>query len=394
MRRLLALILLMLCTPLTAGEKLPSFSDAELRQILSHGPWPPQVTADSSNRVSGNAAAIELGARLFFDRRLSRDGSRACASCHLPERSFTDGRKLALGLAAGERNTPALINPRLQRWFSHDGANDSLWSQSIAPMLNPRELGSTPQAIAGLARKDTDVACRYEKAFGTQAAANDDDVMVNLAKAIAAYQETIVSARTPFDEFRDALARGDRVAASAYPQAAQRGLKIFVGKGNCALCHVGPNFTHGEFADIGVPFFSGKGRVDAGRHDGIRKLQASRYNLLGAYNDDTSGANAQSTRHVALEHRNFGEFKVPSLRNLKFTAPFMHNGSMATLADVVRHYSEVNEERLHADGANIVKPLRLTAREQADLVAFLDSLSTARPQWRSTKPLEGAACRP
>lgn len=396
LRRRLALLCLVLAAPLPAADDaLLPFSADEVNQILAHGPWPPQATLDTSNRVSGNAAAIDLGGRLFFDARLSRDGSRACASCHVPERSFTDGQPRALGLAQGDRNTPALMNPRLQRWYGHDGATDSLWAQSIAPMLNPRELGSSPQAIAMVLREDADFACRYEKAFGARVpAGNDEEVMVNMAKALAAFQEMLVSGRTPFDDFRDALARGDRVAASKYPQAAQRGLKIFIGKGNCAICHSGPNFTHGEFADIGVPFFLPQGGADAGRHEGIRKLKASRYNLLGRYNDEVSRENATSTRHVTLEHRNFGEFKVPVLRNLKFTAPYMHNGSMATLAEVVKHYSEVNEDRLHADGTNIVKALNLTAREQADMAAFLESLSTEAPQWRSHNPKEGPACVP
>ena len=394
MRRRLALLLCALCAPLLAADNSRlQFSADEVRQILSHGPWPPKIERDSSNRVSGNRDAIDLGQRLFFDPRLSRDGSRACASCHVPERSFTDGQPRAIGLAPGDRNTPTLINARLQRWYSHDGAADSLWSQSIAPMLNARELGSDIATLAALPRKDADLACRYEKTFGAKAqSGGDEEVLVNMAKAIAAFQETIVSGRTPFDAFRDALERGDRMAASKYPQAAQRGLKIFIGKGNCAVCHVGPNFTHGEFADIGVPFFLPGGGADGGRHAGIRKLQQSRYNLLGPYNDDATRDNATSTRHVTLEHRNFGEFKVPVLRNLRFTAPYMHNGSMKSLLEVVKHYSEVSAERLHADGTNIVKALNLTAREQADLVAFLETLSTAQPQWRTRSPREGPAC--
>ena len=115
--------------------------------------------------------------------------------------------------------------------------------------------------------------------------------------------------------------------------------------------------------------------MDAGRYEGIKKLQANRHNLLGAYNDDPTRGTAMSTRHVEAQHRNFGEFKVPSLRNVARTAPYMHNGSLATLADVVRHYSEIDEDRLHADGERILKPLHLTDAERADLIAFLESLS-------------------
>jgi len=395
MRRLILIFLCIAAAPLLAADDvLLPFSEAEVAQILSHGPWPPEQQRDPSNRVSGQAAAIDLGERLFFDTRLSRNNDRACATCHVPERSFTDGQKRAVGIDVGDRNTPTLMNPRLQRWYGHDGAADSLWSQSLLPMLNPRELGSEPQKIAEVVRRDADFACRYEKAFGAVPPADDEAVMVNMGKALAAFQETLVSERTAFDDFRDALARGDRAAAGQYPQAAQRGLKIFIGKGACITCHVGPNFTHGEFADVGTPFFLAGGGVDPGRHGGIKRLLASKFNLLGRYNDDTSGAAATSTAHVSLEHRNFGEFKVPTLRNLKFSAPYMHDGGMATLQDVVRHYSELKEERLHADGTNILKPLHLSAREEADMVAFLESLTNYTVKWRTRSPHEGPACRP
>ncbi len=115
-------------------------------------------------------------------------------------------------------------------------------------------------------------------------------MLVNVAKALAAFQETIVTGRTPFDDFRDALERGDTAAIARYPAAAQRGLKLFVGKGDCSACHLGPNFTSGEFEDVGVPFFAEKGRVDQGRYGGIAALQASPFTLLGAFNDDPGNA--------------------------------------------------------------------------------------------------------
>ena len=201
-------------------------------------------------------------------------------------------------------------------------------------------------------------------------------MLVNIAKALAAFQETIVTGRTPFDDFRDALERSDAQAMSRYPLAAQRGLQIFVGKGNCNVCHFGPNFTSGEFEDVGVPHFAEKGRVDSGRYGGIAALLASPFNLLGSHNDNPDKAAGLPTRHVEQLHRNWGEFRVPSLRNVSLTAPYMHNGSLATLRDVVRHYSELDEERLHGhEGARLVRPLRLTPQEAADLVAFLETLS-------------------
>ena len=165
------------------------------------------------------------------------------------------------------------------------------------------------------------------------------------------------------------------VAASRYPKAAQRGARIFLGRGKCVFCHVGPLFSNGEFADAAVPYFIAPGRVDPGRHGGITKLKASAYNLTGAYNDSADGANAWATRQVKQTHKTFGEFKVPSLRHLTRTAPFMHDGSLATLEDVIRHYSTIDLERLHADGERILEPLGLNAGEMDDLAAFLRTLS-------------------
>lgn len=164
-------------------------------------------------------------------------------------------------------------------------------------------------------------AADYEKAFGRPPVQDDEELLVDAGKALAAFQETLVSGRTAFDDFRDALEKNDAAAAALYPMRAQRGLRLFVGKGNCSVCHFGPRFTNGEFADTGVPFFAARGRVDSGRHGGIQKLKASRFNLLGRFNDDRSRSSVAATRHVEAQHRNFGEFRVPGLRNVAATAP-------------------------------------------------------------------------
>jgi cytochrome c peroxidase len=288
-----------------------------------------------------------------------------------------------------DRNTISVLNVRYQRWFGWDGAGDSLWAQSIRPILDPREMGASAAYAAALVRGDRELACRYARAFGAPPPAADEAVLVGAAKALAAFQETLVTGRTPFDDFRDALERGDAAAAARYPIAAQRGLRTFVGKGACSACHFGPLFSNGEFHDTGVPFFLAGGGADHGRHGGIRRLLASPYNLLGPWSDERKRAGAVKTRHVALEHRNFGEFKVPGLRNVARSAPYMHDGSLATLADVVRHYSEMNMERLHADGESLLRPLRLSGEEAADLVAFLESLTeraSAIPAKRASEP--------
>ena len=367
-------------------ESTVDFTDAEARAILRHGPWPAPWLPDPSNRVSGNPQAIEFGERLFFEPRLSPSGKVLCATCHAPFRGFQDSRARAFGLAEVDRNTQSLFNVRHSRWFGWDGAGDSLWAQSVRPILEAREMGGSQAEAAALVRGDPELSCRFEKTFGVPPPAADEGVLAAIGKALAAFQETLVSGRSPFDEFRDALEKGDRPGAARYPLAARRGLRIFIGRGNCSACHFGPGFSNGEFHDTGVPFFVAGGEVDPGRHGGIRKLQASRFNLLGPYNDDNSGNSVIKTRHVSLEHRNFGEFKVPGLRNVALTAPYMHNGSLASLAEVVRHYSELRPDRLHADGESLLKPLRLSREESADLVAFLESLTEISSALQPRRP--------
>ncbi|MFZ1103460.1 MAG: cytochrome c peroxidase [Hyphomicrobiaceae bacterium] len=374
---LLALALILLATAVSA-DPAPTFTADERAAILLHGPWPQPMPPDPSNRVSGKPEAIALGRRLFFDPRLSRDGQRSCAGCHDPGKAFADGRPRSVGIGgvAVDRNAIALANLNLNRWFGWDGAGDSLWAQSIRPILDARELGLTPEELRARVAADPALAAAYTQVFGTAVGTDaPEPALVNIAKALAAFQETIVTGRTAFDDFRDALERGDTAAMQRYPSAAQRGLRTFVGQGRCSACHFGPNFTSGEFEHIGVPHFAQKGRVDTGRFGGIKALLASPFTLLGRYNDDPVRAPGLATRHIEPLHRNWGEFRVPTLRNVAGTAPYMHNGSLATLADVVRYYSEVDEDRLHGlPGQSLIRPLRLTLQEQADLVAFLKTL--------------------
>lgn len=359
----------------------PALSDAEREQILAHGPWPPPPALDPGNGVAGRPEAIALGQRLFFDPRLSPDGHMACASCHLPALAFADGRARAHGRAALDRNTPSLWNAVHERWWGWDGAADSLWSQALRPLQDARELHSSPQHLRRWMDGDADLACRWRQVFGGPAS-DDGALLVQAGKALGAFVGTLVSAPTAFDRYRDALQRGDEKAAARYPAAARRGLQLFVGRGRCNVCHSGPRFSNGEFADIGARFFVRPGQVDPGRHGGILALQASKTTLLSAH-ADAAGDAAVKTRHVLLQHRNFGEFKVPSLRNVALTGPYLHDGQVPTLQGMVRHYSELNLERLHADGDRILQPLHLGAGEQRDLRAFLRSLGDpGARRWR------------
>ena len=377
-----------------AGEERlagrPAFSDTEIRAILSHGPWPAPAPHDPTNRVSGKPQAVELGTRLFFENRLSGNGQVSCATCHVPERNWSDNLSRGVGVAELDRNTPTLMNLRGAHWYGWGGAADSLWSQSVRPILDQRELGATPRHVAQLVRSDEQLACRYRKAFGAAPSpADDESVLVGVAKALAAFQETLVSGRTPFDLFREALARGEPPSSWSYSEPAQRGLKIFIGKGGCTTCHSGPNFTNGEFFATGLSTFAPRGKPDSGRQEGVRELLKSPFNLMGAHNDDPTGTSAARTRQAALAKPGPGEFKVPSLRNLVLTAPYGRDGRVETIAEVVRHYAGVDPVRLHARDGLPAKPLQLTAREQVDLVVFLESLSTFSNPWR---PDDGGRC--
>jgi len=375
-RRLATALLLAVLHAGGQAQVLLAFSPEEHARIATHGPWPPPRVPDLANAAEDRPGAVRWGRELFFDRRLSTGGVKSCASCHDPSLAFQDGQSTARERhAPGARNTPGLLDAAQQRWFGWDGAHDSLWAASLAPLLAQGEMGQTAAGLAARIRADATWRRSYRMAFGRTVPADDDAVLVDVAKALAAYQATLLSPRTAFDSFRDALVRGDAIAAARYPVTAQRGLKLFIGEGRCSVCHAGPRFSNGEFADIGVPFFV-PGGVDPGRHGGLLKLQASTVNRLGPHNDaGPSDPRAVGTRHVVMEPRHFGEFRVPGLRQLLRTAPYMHNGSLATLRDVVRHYSGLDEERLHADGERILRPLKLSPAQAADLEAFLRSLS-------------------
>ena len=368
----------------TAGAAC-AFTDIERSRVLAHGPWPPAPALDPGNAWAGRPDTVALGQRLFFEPRLAPDARLACASCHLPSMAFADGQRRSFGRAMLDRNAPSLWNAVHQRWWGWDGAADSLWSQALRPLRDARELASHPAHLRRLLAGDAELACRWRRSFGAPPPDDDEALLVLTAKALGAFVGSLESAATPFDRFRDALARGDAAVAARYPAAARRGLQLFVGRGRCHLCHAGPLFSNGEFADIGAGFFVRPGVVDSGRHGGIQVLQASPHNLLSPA-ADTAGEAATKTRHVHLQHRNFGEFKVPSLRNVVQTAPYLHDGRVATLAGMVRHYSELNLERLHADGERILEPLHLTPAETRDLLAFLRSLDDpAARRWQPAR---------
>jgi cytochrome c peroxidase len=329
----------------------------EMRAVLALGPWPVLVPRDPGNRVSGNPKAIELGRQLFRDPRMSPVGYIACVTCHQPDRAFTDIKARAHGLADLPRNTPALANLGLQRWYGWGGGADSLWMASIKPILDAREFDGNAGLVRRLFVREPELAACYRSVFGVSPLRGDAQrTVVNVGKALAAFVETLVTARTPFDEFRDAVARGDAIGAAAYPAHALRGLKLFVGRAGCVSCHAGPNFSDGEFhpgAAVTASF------TDSGRLGDAQALKASAFNLTSAANDDVTRRNAGATRRLVVHYGLSGRYRTPSLRNAAVTAPYFHNGQTERLIDAVQHAQ------------------RLSASEASDLAAFVSTLTDA-----------------
>jgi len=277
-------------------------------------------------------AKVALGASLFADTRLSGPGNRACASCHLPERGFADGRPRARALSGAPlvRNTPSLWNLGWSPHFFWDGRAPSLEAQAQMPILEAREMGGDWPTILRRLEADAGLAAQFQIAFPEEPAPSQ----ANVLKALASYVRSLVSLPTRFDRWVE----GD---ANALRPAEVRGFRLFIGKGGCVLCHVGWRFTDDRFHDIGLP-----GR-DAGR-GGLGSGRAS-----------------------------FVAFKTPSLRELVHTAPYMHDGSLPTLRAVIGHYAGGFVAR-PALAPHIDRKLRLTAGERSDLEAFLRTLSSEK----------------
>ncbi len=352
---------------------------AEKSLIAVFGPWPKELPPDPGNELSGQHWAESLGQRLFHEPALSGDGKITCANCHQATKGFTDGLPTAKGASTHVRNTQGLLDIGTQRWFGWDGGADSLWAASLRPMLSDIEMNGDFTTISKRLRKEQYIADAIAQS-PTPIALDELDneaFAVLLSKAIAAYTRTLVSGQTPFDQYRLAVLNNDVDGQKQYPQAAIRGLKIFLGEANCHVCHFGPNFSNGEFHDTGRPFFTGVGQVDPGRYTGIQRVRKDVFNLLGAYNGTDDKDEIRKTQTVTLGQSNFGQWRTPTLRNLTLTAPYTHDGSLRTLREVVDSYADINPERLHAQGESLLKPLSLDNAAREDLVRFLETLTVS-----------------
>jgi len=349
------------------------FSEQQLLLLKSFGPWQIYTPHDAGNELSGIEWAEQLGQKLFNDPNLSGSKEIACSTCHLQNKGFAENLNVAIGAGRNVRNTQGLLNVGLQHWFGWDGGTDSLWAASLRPILSEVEMAAEISAVAAHYRSQKRIMEVFE--LHDLTVMSDEALVVLLAKSIAAYMRTIRSAETEFDYFRSSFLAGDSSAFIAYPPSAARGLKIFLGDANCHVCHFGPNFSNGEFHDTGRPFFTGVGQVDPGRYAGIKRVKQDRYNLAGEYNRTNVQDEIRKTTTVKLQQSNFGQWRTPSLRNLTLTAPYMHDGSLATLRDVVDAYADIDPDRLHTKGESILKPLDLDDQSREDLVRFLETLS-------------------
>lgn len=280
---------------------------------------------------------IALGERLFFDRALSRDRGIACASCHRPEHAFSDTSAVSGGVGArhGRRNSPTLLNRGYGRSLFWDGRVTALEEQVLHPIQDSLEMDLPLQELVSRLRADRFYRAEFRRVF------QDGVTSGNVARALASYLRTLRSGGAPVDRYR----HGDSTALSA---AAQRGLTLFLGPANCAACHVGPNFTDEQFHNTGVAWRSGISPTDSGR--------------------------AAITRAA----RDVGAFKTPTLREAACTAPYMHDGSLRTLEDVIDFYDRGGHANPHLDEE--IRPLRLDAEEKGSLLALLRAL--------------GGGCRP
>jgi cytochrome c peroxidase len=385
---ILAGALLLVQSEWSAEGGLPSaeWSTAELARILAHEKRAP-APLDATNAHLVHPAAAKLGQALFFEPRLSSNQQVSCATCHIPEQFFADGKRLAEGLAKGTRNTPTILNAAYQRWFFWDGRSDSLWSQALQPIENPLEMGSNRAAVLRLIQSDATLSQLYREAFES-APDTSDECFARLGKAIHAYEHQLVGGPSAFDRYARALRESDLSAQSQYPADARRGLKLFIGEANCRLCHSGPLFSDGEFHNLGLPRSRTGAKEDAGRYEALEKLAQNPFRAGGTFSDAPQGERAQEVEHTPRTGEVWGAFRTPSLRNVTRTAPYMHRGQFRELRDVIFFYSELEgAEPSGHHGERVLKNLNLSVAQMDDLLSFLDTLEEELPPATLRQPL-------
>jgi cytochrome c peroxidase len=329
-------------------------------------------------------SAIALGEKLFFESRLSDDGTVACATCHDPARAFTDGRPVSIGIKGriGQRNAPTILNALYNQTQFWDGRVHTLEQQAALPITNPFEMGSASigEAVAKIA-SDASYQAQFRQAYGRDVNEND------MLRAIATYERTLVSFDSPFDHF----IAGE---ANAISDSAKRGWELFNTKARCNLCHALTDnqrdvtvFTDNDFHNIGIGII---------RHNVVLLAQQAERDLAQGHLQDidtaaiTSETSVLGRFLVTKKQDDIASFKTPDVRNILVTGPYFHDGSMETLWDVMDHYNKgdgLNDPWLDED----IQPLALTESEIDDVVEFLASLTS--PQYKKAADQEYARQR-
>lgn len=332
---------------------------------------------DPSNAVADNPLAAEFGSQLFFDTRLSANGGISCATCHQPIRRFTDGLQKGQAIGTTDRNTPSIVGAAYSPWQFWDGRRDSLWSQALAPLEDEREHAFDRGQVTALVASDPQYREFYDTLFGRLPEPEPADirstnvVFANIGKAIAAFERTIMPSESRFDRYVSSLVDGDvERQKELFSNDEIRGLRLFIGEANCTQCHNGPLFTNHEFHNTGVVSFPGD-VPDKGRVAGVREVMLNEFNCKGAYSDDDERS-CDELEYARTDATLIGAFKTPSLRNLENTAPFMHKGQFATLAEVLQHYNVAADAMI---GHNEAQPLGFSQRKLNQLEAFLVTLA-------------------
>ena len=386
--------------------------------------------------------AEKLGEALFFDTALSDNNTISCASCHNPDQYFTDGKTVGEGLDRLHRNTPTVVGASFSPWQYWDGRKDSLWSQALAPIEHPMEMGSDRVGVVKrflvkyssdyfsiVERMDVDDELIQLDLVASPIGSPEDrhrwDLIdesmrqrinlhfSNIGKMIMAYEQKLIPEQSRFDQFVALLKMQSDLKAlkSVYSFDEVMGLRLFMGKANCAGCHNGPLFTNYEFHNIGVPEYDQKS-VDLGRFVGAKSLALDEFNCTSEYSltshhhitlnhseepfeegisepqgnaqNGDAGENLKTCPEIAYLKTTgkelIGAFKTPSLRNIELTAPYMQSGQIGTLLNVVKHYNKPkppffdpvqHPEKPHFD----IFPLGLTEQEEHHLVSFLKTLT-------------------
>ncbi len=383
-----------------------TFNERDMKRLRRHTPVPAPPPSPT-NHVADDPDAAHFGQFLFFETRFASDDDVSCATCHDPGQGFADGltrRWVTI------RHTQSLWNVVYNRWVFWDGRADSLWSQALKSIESPVEYNGSRLQAARVLHDDPELRRAYETIFGQMPDLSDERrfppagkpvpedkadpqhaawssmtvqdqksvnrIFANIGKAIEAYQRRLISDRSLFDVFVEGLETGDEEKQEALSQSAKRGLKLFISTGNCRSCHVGYNFTDGEFHNIGVPPLREGEAEDVGRYLGAQKVLVDPFNALGEYSDQRTGEPADKLKYMVNTPEAWAQFKTPTLRNVAKSPPYMHQGQVKTLRGVLRFYSTLDgavQAGHHQE--SILRPLNLTEAEIDDLIAFLESLT-------------------